>query len=1355
MNEFGSWLCLRASAYQNAYSIASDQSSRPSGSMRPGQSQQQMQLPHQHADISSERIAFGVIQLEALNQDGELIPITVILDPGSNATLFREGIVRSLKLRGRRQTLHIDGVADTISSLHSSEHLEMQIRTAFGELVTLEGSTLPSITRPVPFFRWEDLRKRWRHLEGLPELLPAGGKIDVLIGLNHAAFTTATESRIGNNNEPTAEKTRLGWILKGVVDGTAVNVRVHQALASTDIGCQLLDQMRRFCDTETFGTEYQIDCISPENKAASEFLDRATTRLDIGYEAPILWKDGVRPVLPDNRSLAESRLQCLINKFRKTAPEQRYEFYYRKAMQKNFDEGYACRLSPEETASQSGYYLPNFGVPKIPGQPELRLVYDAAARYRGRCLNDYIVSGPPVQNPLSAVVIRFREGAVAWSADIRAMFSRIRLKKEDRRYHRFLWPEEDGSVSTCEMTRVTFGVSCSPFVAIRTMWRVADDAGPEMKAASEAVRNNLYVDDYLGSARSQEEAISVTKAVTTVLANGDFHLGSWASNDPAVLTALQSSQDENGNNALTTRDLGSDDVETVLGITWRPTTDMLGFRVKEKEVTFTRIGLASMVAGQFDPQGTAAPMTVKGKIRLRELGVRGLGWNETVDENDSQWWTKYFDTVQQLRDVEFPRGLFPNEQNIVQSELHTFADASEEACAAVCYIRHSYQDGSVIVRHVKAATKLAPLKTVSVCKLELTAALLGARLARFVGESMTRKVNIRKFWTDSSTVRNCVRAVSAQYQVYVSHRIGEIQTLTAAHEWRFVPGRLNPADAATRSQLEAEAIPLYWLDGPPFLYADPADWPKDLPWLVEKQEIRSIHLHLVESHPTLATDWSTIVITAKEIPALIRLEENYRSLIQLCQEEAYPEELKRLRGKKPIRPTSRLMALTPFLGDDKMLRLSGRLGRAKLPYDVLHPPILPGPHPLARSIIRAFHEEMHHVGTDFVLSHVRQHFWITAGREAVKRVRNECIPCRRFRPKAALQMMADVHKARLGAREPPFTYTSVDYFGPIDVVHGRRTAKRWGALFTCLVTRALYVDVAVSLSSDDFLLVLRRFASIYRKPAHMFSDNGTNLVGAERILREELERLKVNDGLTAELKGLGINWTFQPAQTPHFGGSHESLVRSVKNALYAALDQEKLGSRKPSDEILRTLLFEVSGLLNARPLTYVSADPDDFRPLTPNDFLNRAPVADLPAGNFSHSLPREHYRYVKRITNLFWDLWHGAFLQSMVGRKKWQSPARNLAIGDFVLDDWKDAPRGRWRTGKISKVYPGADGLVRAVDVQFSTGTLRRGTNQLALLEACSLDPEETPMSSSGEYGAAKLKGNINPLEALSEKETV
>ena len=1011
-------------------------------------------------------------------------------------------------------------------------------------------------------------------------------------------------------------------------------------------------------------------------------------------------------------------------------------------MEKNFEEGYARRLKPEENDASRAYYLPHFGVPKAPGSQELRLVFDAAAKFNQRCLNDYIASGSPLQNPLPAVLIQFREGSIAWSADVGAMFSRIRLRPEDRRYHRFLWLERDGSTSICEMDRVTFGVRCSPFVAIRTMWRVADDAGSDMADVAQAVRRNFYVDDYLGSARTVVATTSINKRVQSVLAAGDFHLRHWLSNSVELLAALLPEKAASDCKTETSLGMATDDPEAVLGIVWRQGSDKLGFRIRLTDVEYTRVGLVSKVAGLFDPLGAAAPMTIKAMIRLRELGLRGLDWKDPISEPDRVWWMEYFKAIEQLRDVEFERCLFPDEDRIVRIELHTFMDASEEACAAAAYVRSVDEDGAVRVRLVKAVTKLAPQKTVSVCKLELNAAVLGVRLVQFVSKALTRNIAARYYWTDSSTVRNWVRSASSQYQIYVSHRIGEIQLNSEPTEWRFVNGRINPADAASRSMIEAEALPRTWLEGPAFLYEDESGWPADLPWMVVKDEMKAAHVH----HGCSASpyDWNSVTLNLRDLPTLIWLDGEYLALVKRCQQEAFPEDTERLLKKKQLRATSSLLPLNPFMDEDGLVRLGGRLARAKLPYDRIHPPILPGRHPFARLIIRVFHESMHSTGTDFLLAHIQQHFWLTAGREAVKRVRKECVPYRRLRSKATDQMMADVHRARLESHQPPFTYTAVDYFGPIDVRYGRGTIKRWGALFTlhplftCLATRAVYVDVAASLSADDFLLVFRRFVGIYRKPAQIFSDNGTCFVGAERLLREELERLTGSDHLAEEMRTLGVRWVFQPAQTPHFGGSHESLVRSVKKALYAALENEAKDMRVLTDEMLRTQLVEVSGLLNSRPLTYTSSDPDDFRPLTPNDFLNRNQVADLPAGDFVHSLPRDYYRYVQRMTNLFWDLWHGSFIQSMNRRGKWRTPERNLAVGDVMLDDWKNAPRGRWRTGIVVKVYPGADGLVRAVDVRFPTGILNRGANQLALLEPCSTASAGPASTASGENATAK-----------------
>ena len=229
----------------------------------------------------------------------------------------------------------------------------------------------------------------------------------------------------------------------------------------------------------------------------------------------------------------------------------------------------------------------------------------------------------------------------------------------------------------------------------------------------------------------------------------------------------------------------------------------------------------------------------------------------------------------------------------------------------------------------------------------------------------------------------------------------------------------------------------------------------------------------------------------------------------------FNEDIHRLSSGKSLRSTSRLLSLNPVIGSDGLLRLGGRIEKLALPYDNRHPPIIPGRHPFAYKIIRAFHVHLKHVGTDFLLAHIRQHFWLVNGREAVKKMKREFVECRQFRAKPATQRMADLHQSRLAEGMPPFSYSAVDYFGPLDVMYARNRVKKvWGALFTCLTTRAIYLDMAPSLSSDDFLLLLRRFISIYGRPVRMHSDNGTNFVGGERLLREAVLELHGDDKLS-------------------------------------------------------------------------------------------------------------------------------------------------------------------------------------------------------------------------------------------------
>ena len=547
-----------------------------------------------------------------------------------------------------------------------------------------------------------------------------------------------------------------------------------------------LDEVfRRFCNTEDYGTEYKQKKLNSDDQLAVDTVQQGSRQLEIGYEVALPWRLP-RIELPMNRKLAEHRLQGLIRRFQR---DPAYKKDYKLAMQKYVDQGYASKVPPELLNIADQYFLNHHGVYKK-GSKKLRIVFDSAAKYRGRCLNDALLSGPAWQNKLPSVLIHFREGAVAFAADIEAMFSRIRLRPEDAAYHRFLWAEEDGSVTTYQMDRLAFGDKCSPFVAIATTRQAAADHGEESQEIIKAITDHLYMDDYLDSTRTEEEAIVRAKGVTKTLAKGDFIFQAWVSNSPTFLAAVSPTTTKA---AADGRMLGDTNSQAkVLGVGWNPANDMLSFVISPPEnVTFTRLGILSLVSGVFDPMGLAAPWIIKAKIKMREMDIRGLAWDEAIPPDIVSWWQDWILSLQQLSSQKIPRCLFPDEDELIKTELHIFSDASEEAFAAAVYVRNQYVNGRVLVRLLIAKTKIGPKKVLSIPKMELQGALMGARLAEYVKSAVTRPITQRKFWTDSSCVRGWIRSTAAYYKVFVSHRLGEIQTLTNANEWRFVPGRSN------------------------------------------------------------------------------------------------------------------------------------------------------------------------------------------------------------------------------------------------------------------------------------------------------------------------------------------------------------------------------------------------------------------------------------------------------------------------------------------------------------------------------------------------------------------------------------
>ena len=393
--------------------------------------------------------------------------------------------------------------------------------------------------------------------------------------------------------------------------------------------------------------------------------------------------------------------------------------------------------------------------------------------------------------------------------------------------------------------------------------------------------------------------------------------------------------------------------------------------------------------------------------------------------------------------------------------------------------------------------------------------------------------------------------------------------------------------------------------------------------------------------------------------------------------------------------------------------------RANVPRELAHPVILPRYHHITCLVIRHHHERTRHSGRGITLNELRAcGYWIIRARAAVAAYLWKCVTCRKLRGPTVAQKMADLPPDRLEPA-PPFTNSGVDFFGPFYVKDGRSERKRWGALFTCLVTRAIHIEVAHTLSTDSFLNAYRRFVG-RRGPINLLRcDRGTNFVGAKNELEAALGEMQ-NDKIQRELLKDGCDWINFKMNFPyasHMGGVWERMIRSARTVLAALLDQH---GTQLDDELLVTLMVEAEAIVNSRPLTYPdTTSPDSPEPLTPLQLLTlKSKVVLPPPGNFVKEdlYCRKRWRRVQFLANEFWSRWRKEYLPTQLERRKWTKPQENLRIGDIVIMLDENVPRCEWPKAIITDTYPSEDSHVRKVKVKTSTSAYERPVHKLVLL---------------------------------------
>ncbi|XP_048578061.1 uncharacterized protein LOC116619333 [Nematostella vectensis] len=640
---------------------------------------------------SVNKVALKTVAVPFTSDSGQVVMGLVLLDSGSETTLVRTGFAKQPGISGPRQNLTVDTVGGVSTTVKSERvHLPFASSAVKG---TVSAWTLKSICAPVSAIDWSEVKRRYAHLCDVPVENTGNGTVDVLLGLDTAALMAPLEVRRGGVTEPYAEKTPLGWVIAGPVSdsegGGKRILRAHVSKAEDDTNHNL----RMFWEVDTFGVRVEESPpYSRSEQRALDALDKSCRLVDSGYELALLWKPD-RPPLPNNYATALGRLESVERRLQKD-PELAQG--YKKAISAYVEKGFARKLSDEERVEDTEQWLLPHHPVLSPHKPLPRVVFDSAAVHDGICLNDCLEAGPSLHNDLPGVLMRFRERPVALAGDVSDMFCHVRLRTEDRKYHRYLWRdlETDKPPDVYEMNCLVFGDKSSPCEANFAVQRTAEDNKEQWPDAAAVVKREIFVDDLYTSCEDVGEAVKLREDVTALMADGGFPMRKWMSSSAEVLATVPERERAVRNEAL---EMGELPQGRALGVRWDPQSDTLGFafaHVERPPAEETKRGVLKKLAGLYDPLGWASPYVVRAKVMLQRTWSRGIDWGELLPSDLRLEWSKWEAEMVTLKSFVVPRYIYRQPSRLRKKQLVVFCD---EACAAVAYVQRRQSGKSRVI----------------------------------------------------------------------------------------------------------------------------------------------------------------------------------------------------------------------------------------------------------------------------------------------------------------------------------------------------------------------------------------------------------------------------------------------------------------------------------------------------------------------------------------------------------------------------------------------------------------------------------------------------------------------------------
>ena len=1280
--------------------------------------------------------------------------VGVLFDSGSQRSFISARAVSSLGLVPvRKEPLGIKTFGKSEPEVRTREVYRFSLDPLFeGRPVSMEAFAVEEIST-ISNIHVEEMKYNFPHLNSIyfSDICKEQDdlEIQVLCGSDFLWNFQEGESRRGGPGEPVAVRTTLGWVLSGPLKGKKLNSseisvvnHVHDIFNATSHK-EIDGNLNKLWDLDSLG-------IREKDSVHENVIDNICFT-GKRYSVGLPWKVGHGQV-PLNFANSQARLKNQLKRLRQT-PELlvKYDEVIKDQLANNVIE----EVSELELANKVSY-LPHQAVCRDSVETtKVRVVYDASCKERktGSSLNDCLHKGPSLTPLIFDMLLRFRSDKVALVGDIEKAFLNIEIHPQDRDCLRFLWVKDihspEPEVVTFRFNRVVFGVSSSPFLLNAVIRHHLQKYQGEDPKFVEKMIEGFFVDDLVTSCQDVKEALTLYEKAKERMMEGGFRLRKFKTNNKELgdkigikereIISGGCSEDEStyAKEALgLSKEMGGK--TKVLGVSWDIENDILQFDLGKvncsSEKNATKRSILSTMATIFDPLGLISPVLVRVRILFQELCLQKLLWDDPLPEDKAGRWELWLKELQESNSILVPRCLLEGVQGeIIETTIHGFGDASKVAYCAMVFIVYETTLGTFSTL-LCAKTRVAPLKGLSIPRLELMAGRILVNLVETVKSALSNQVKVDKtrYWLDSKTALYWILN-QGEWKDFVQNQVNEILKLSNKEDWGHVPGKENPADIGSRGasvgQLETNKL---WWEGPHWLKCGEHKWPpritpEDSEDIGEERKRATVMVVLAEDQKRVGnvidlekfSELEKLLRVTALVKRFLRNMKNKEEGKEIKVDELSGEEMREAEemwikdAQLTLQANSSFEKMRESLGivkKDGLLVCKGRLEYSELEEEAKFPVILPRNHRFTELVVLYCHKIVHHCKVRGTLAELRSRFWISKGRQFVKKLIRNCFKCKKLdsRPFRA-PPFAPLPEFRV-TEAPPFSKAGVDFAGPLYIKTPNSDAKKvYIALFTCCVSRAVHLELVEDLNASTFVNCLRRFSARRGTPSLIISDNAKTFKATAKLVERLFKEKDTRDFLCSKR----ITWKLNLERAAWYGGFFERLVGIVKRCL-----RKVLGNAKLNLDELSTVILEIECTLNSRPLTY--QDDEIGQALTPSHLILGRRLSPMSESNTTfdddagcHDKLTKRFLYLSRKLTHFWHRWRREYLTNLREFHRQRNPKRQeISEGDVILIHEDNIKRGLWKLGVVETLIPSKDGQVRGAVVRKAGGGKRERLNR-------------------------------------------